>query len=76
MEVSRTTYTRITPVLASSLGVEELDITPCARLQEDLGAESIDFLDIVFRLEGASSGSTSLAVSSSGIRPSTTTQSS
>src|SRR5262249_549993 len=33
------------------LGVEEEDITPAATLQGDLGAESIDFLDIVFRLE-------------------------
>jgi hypothetical protein len=31
--------------------VDEGDVTPTATLQEDLGAESIDFLDIVFRLE-------------------------
>jgi hypothetical protein len=34
-----------------ALGVEEDDIKPSATLQGDLGAESIDFLDIVFRLE-------------------------
>jgi hypothetical protein len=31
--------------------VDEEDITPASTLQGDLGAESIDFLDIVFRLE-------------------------
>jgi acyl carrier protein len=31
--------------------VDEDDLTPTATLQGDLGAESIDFLDIVFRLE-------------------------
>jgi acyl carrier protein len=34
-----------------SLGVEEDEITPSATLLGDLGAESIDFLDVVFRLE-------------------------
>jgi acyl carrier protein len=34
-----------------SLGVDEDEITPEATLQGDLGGESIDFLDIVFRLE-------------------------
>ena len=35
------------------LGVDEEDVTPEATLVGDLGAESIDFLDIVFRLEKA-----------------------
>jgi acyl carrier protein len=38
-------------VLVEALGADHDDVTPGARLQEDLGAESIDFLDIVFRLE-------------------------
>jgi acyl carrier protein len=42
---------RLTKVLMEALGVEEADIKPGATLQGDLGAESIDFLDIVFRLE-------------------------
>ena len=37
--------------LTDSLGVDEGDVIPSATLQADLGAESIDFLDIVFRLE-------------------------
>ena len=42
---------RVTRVLVESLGVEEDDVIPAASLQGDLGAESIDFLDIMFRLE-------------------------
>jgi acyl carrier protein len=42
---------KITKVLVHALGVEDDEIAPSATLQGDLGAESIDFLDIVFRLE-------------------------
>jgi len=37
--------------LINALGVEEDEITSEASLVKDLGAESIDFLDVVFRLE-------------------------
>ena len=37
--------------LVDALGVDEEEVTPTATLMGDLGAESIDFLDIVFRLE-------------------------
>jgi acyl carrier protein len=43
--------TRLSRVLVQALGVDQQSITPAATLQGDLGAESIDFLDIVFRLE-------------------------
>ena len=46
-------YRRVSAALVESLNVDEEEITPGARLQGDLGAESIDFLDIVFRLERA-----------------------
>ena len=42
---------RVTTMLVQSLGVDAEDITPAASLLGDLGAESIDLLDIVFRLE-------------------------
>jgi acyl carrier protein len=51
MPASDEILARVTNVLVQSLGVEEADITPSATLLGDLGAESIDFLDIVFRLE-------------------------
>jgi acyl carrier protein len=44
-------HARVTKVLVESLSVEEDDVIPSATLQGDLGAESIDFLDIIFRLE-------------------------
>jgi acyl carrier protein len=42
---------RIAKALVEALGVDEQDIKPSATLIGDLGAESIDFLDITFRLE-------------------------
>jgi acyl carrier protein len=51
MPVSEEIYGKVVKVLVDSLSVDEDDITPTASLQGDLGAESIDFLDIVFRLE-------------------------
>jgi acyl carrier protein len=46
-------YKKIKVALTDALGVDEEDIKPEATLVGDLGAESIDFLDIVFRLEKA-----------------------
>jgi len=40
-------------VLIDALGVDDDEVTAGATLMGDLGAESIDFLDIVFRLEKA-----------------------
>src|SRR5271157_4198743 len=42
---------RLAKLLVQCLGVEGDEIKPSATLQGDLGAESIDFLDIIFRLE-------------------------
>jgi len=44
-------FNRVKPQLVDALGVDEDDVTMASRLQGDLNAESIDFLDIVFRLE-------------------------
>lgn len=44
-------FTHIRDVLEEALGVDDDEVTPEARLVADLGAESIDFLDIQFRLE-------------------------
>jgi acyl carrier protein len=51
MSASEEIYRKVANVLVEALSVEEDDLTPKATLQGDLGAESIDFLDIVFRLE-------------------------
>src|SRR6478672_12135072 len=44
-------YQKVSATLVEALNVEEEEIQPTSPLQGDLGAESIDFLDIVFRLE-------------------------
>lgn len=44
-------YQKVTTTLVDALGVEEDEVKKDATLTGDLGAESIDFLDIVFRLE-------------------------
>jgi acyl carrier protein len=44
-------YQKVSATLVEALNVEEEEIKPTSTLQGDLGAESIDFLDIVFRLE-------------------------
>jgi acyl carrier protein len=46
-------YEKVRTALVDALGVGEEEVTPEATLVGDLGAESIDFLDIVFRLEKA-----------------------
>ena len=44
-------FDKVRETLVDALGVDDDEITPTATLIGDLGAESIDFLDIVFRLE-------------------------
>ena len=46
-------FANVQEVLVEALGADEEEITENASLTADLGAESIDFLDIVFRLEKA-----------------------
>ncbi|MEQ8785558.1 MAG: acyl carrier protein [Pirellulaceae bacterium] len=46
-------FEKIRTALVDALGVDDDEVTPEATLVGDLGAESIDFLDIVFRLEKA-----------------------
>ena len=54
MAISRDDITeKVQEVLVDALGVDDDEVTADATLMGDLGAESIDFLDIVFRLEKA-----------------------
>jgi acyl carrier protein len=46
-------FEKVQEVLVDALGADDDEVTPDATLMGDLGAESIDFLDIVFRLEKA-----------------------
>ena len=43
-------FKKVQSTLVDALGVDEEQVEPGSTLQGDLEAESIDFLDIVFRL--------------------------
>lgn len=44
---------KVKEVLTGALAVDDDQVTPRAKLNADLGAESIDYLDITFQLEKA-----------------------
>jgi acyl carrier protein len=44
-------YTVVHPAVAEALGLDDDEVTPDATLMDELGAESIDLLDILFRIE-------------------------
>jgi len=44
-------FNEVKEVMIDALGLDDDEVTESATLMGDLGAESIDFLDIVFRLE-------------------------
>jgi acyl carrier protein len=46
-------FSKVQAALVDALALDEDDVTPEATLQGDLGAESIDYLDIMFKLEKA-----------------------
>ena len=46
-------YPKVAETMADALGCDLEQVKPDASLIDELGAESIDFLDIVFRLERA-----------------------
>lgn len=46
-----TILSKLRPMIADSLAVEESRVVPEARLIDDLGADSLDFVDLVFAIE-------------------------
>ena len=44
-------FPQVAKIIADALGCDVEEVKPDASLIDDLGAESIDFLDLVFRLE-------------------------
>lgn len=53
MASSEEVFEKVQAALVDALGVDDDEVTPEATMVGDLGAESIDFLDIVFKLEKA-----------------------
>ena len=46
-------YARVVEEFCEALGLDEDEIEPDSKVIDDLGAESLDFLDVAFRLERA-----------------------
>ena len=44
-------FEKVRDALVDALSVDDDEVTPEAKISADLGAESIDYLDITFRLE-------------------------
>ncbi len=44
-------YAAVHPAVAEALGLDEDEVRPDSTLMDELGAESIDLLDILFRIE-------------------------
>jgi acyl carrier protein len=44
-------YDAVKEAIVGALGVDDDEVTPDAKIFEDLGAESIDLLDVLFRIE-------------------------
>ena len=53
MPVDSAVFEKVKEALVDALGVDDDEVTEDATMVGDLGAESIDFLDIVFKLEKA-----------------------
>ena len=51
MPVNAEVFGKVKEALVDALGVDDDEVTEEATMVGDLGAESIDFLDIVFKLE-------------------------
>ncbi len=51
MPSSEEVFNKVQKILVDALGVDDNEVTSAATIIGDLGAESIDFLDIIFNLE-------------------------
>jgi acyl carrier protein len=52
-----TIFEKIKPIVVEQLGVEEKDVVPTASFVEDLGADSLDLVELIMSLEEAFSTS-------------------
>lgn len=53
-----TVFERVKKIVVEQLGVDEKDVVPTARLIDDLGADSLDLVELVMSLEEEFSNST------------------
>ena len=46
-----TVFERVKKIVVEQLGVDEKDVVPTARFVDDLGADSLDLVDLIMSLE-------------------------
>lgn len=46
-----TVYDRLKKIIVDQLGVEESEVTPTARFADDLGADSLDLVELIMAIE-------------------------
>jgi acyl carrier protein len=44
-------FDRLKPIIVEQLGVEESEVVPTARFAEDLGADSLDLVELIMAIE-------------------------
>ncbi len=46
-----TVFEKLKKIIVDQLGVEEKDVTPTAKFAEDLGADSLDLVELIMAIE-------------------------
>jgi acyl carrier protein len=49
--VASTIFDRLKKIVVEQLGVEESDVTPTAKFADDLGADSLDLVELIMAIE-------------------------
>jgi acyl carrier protein len=49
--VAATIFERLKKIIVDQLGVEEKDVTPGAKFADDLGADSLDLVELIMAIE-------------------------
>jgi acyl carrier protein len=49
--VASTIFERLKKIIVDQLGVEEADVTPTAKFADDLGADSLDLVELIMAIE-------------------------
>jgi acyl carrier protein len=49
--VAATIFDRLKKIIVDQLGVEEKDVTPNAKFADDLGADSLDLVELIMAIE-------------------------
>lgn len=49
--MASTIFEKLKKIIVDQLGVEEKDVTPTAKFAEDLGADSLDLVELIMAIE-------------------------